>query len=207
MATAFKKIILITIGLFLTALGLRLLAVFDFTFGGTAGIASILTFSSELPWGIWFFLVNLPFFIISLRKLGKWFSVYSLLSITGISMISEVLTVITYVPLPSWLTTIIAALSIGFGVTLVLNNGSSLGGIHILALYLDQRWKINRGISIFVSDLLIILCAGLLVGWSNAVLSVAAIMIASTIIGRYKKTPIKQAVEDEVEEGTYAQSS
>lgn len=207
MATAFKKIILITIGLFLTALGLRLLAVFDFTFGGTAGIASIFTFSSGLPWGFWFFLVNLPFFIISLRKLGKWFSVYSLLSITGISMISEVLMVITHVPFPSWLTTIIAALSIGFGVTLVLNNGSSLGGIHILALYLDQRWNINRGVSIFVSDLFIILCAGFLVGWSNAVLSVAAIMIASTIIGRYKKTPIKQAVEDEVEEGTYAQSS
>lgn len=90
-----------------------------------------------------------------------------------------------------WLATVLAGLCIGFGVTFVLNNGSSLGGIHILALYLDQKWGINRGVSIFISDLSIIVLAGLLVGWGNALLSVFVIFVASTIIGRYKKSPIK----------------
>jgi uncharacterized membrane-anchored protein YitT (DUF2179 family) len=97
-------------------------------------------------------------------------------------------------------------LCIGFGVTLVLNNGSSLGGIHILALYLDQKWEINRGISIFVCDLLIIVLAGVLVGWKNALLSVFVIVVASTIIGRYKKSPIKVPEREQKYEEIHSQS-
>ncbi|MEB1806783.1 MAG: YitT family protein [Bacillaceae bacterium] len=182
----------IIVGLLITSLGLRILAIHHFTFGGTAGVATILDFLTNWSWGILFFLVNLPFFIISIQKLGIRFTISSLVSITAISFISEWFQVFQVTPFPDWLATIVAGLFIGIGVTLVLNNGSSLGGIHILALYLDQKFKINRGITIFASDFLIIFLAGLLVGWSNALLSVAAIFIASSIIGRYKKSPINE---------------
>ncbi len=185
----------VLVGLILTSLGLRLLAMHDLTFGGTAGLATVLTYLSPWSWGILFFLVNLPFFIISWTKLGKWFTFSSLLSITAISVIRDLLDVMPFVSLPLWLATALAGLFIGFGVTLVLNNGSSLGGIHILALYIDQKWGINRGLTIFVSDFLIILFAALLVGWSEALLSVFVIFVASTIIGRYKKSPIPQQAE------------
>ncbi|MFC0470234.1 YitT family protein [Halalkalibacter kiskunsagensis] len=191
MAGWMKMVFLVLVGLFLTSLGLKFLAVHDLTFGGTAGLATILTFVSTWSWGVLFFLVNLPFFWMSFKKLGKWFTISSFMSIIGISFVRDGLDFIPFFSVPLWLATILAGLCIGFGVTLVLNNGSSLGGIHILALYLDQKWKINRGMSIFVCDLLIIVFAGLLVGWANALLSVFVILIASTIIGRYKKSPIK----------------
>ncbi len=186
-----KMVFLVLLGLFLTSIGLKFLAIHELTFGGTAGLATVLTFVSTWSWGVLFFLVNLPFFWMSLKKLGKWFTISSFMSIVGISIVRESLDLIPFFSVPMWLAVILAGLCIGFGVTLVLNNGSSLGGIHILALYLDQKWTINRGISIFVCDLLIIVFAGFLVGWGNALLSVFVIFIASTIIGRYKKSPIK----------------
>ncbi|OLO42888.1 hypothetical protein BTR23_00415 [Alkalihalophilus pseudofirmus] len=193
----FTRWLFIIVGLFITSLGLRILAIHDFTFGGTAGVATVLDFLTNWSWGILFFLVNLPFFIISIKKLGMKFTISSLVSITAISFISEWFQIFQVTPFPDWIATIVGGLFIGIGVTFVLNNGSSLGGIHILALYLDQKFKVNRGVTIFASDFLIIFLAGILVGWSNALLSVGAIFIASSIIGRYKKSPINESTVEE----------
>ncbi|WP_164985173.1 YitT family protein [Ammoniphilus sp. CFH 90114] len=198
MADWLKRLSLVILGLFLTSLGIKVLSISQLTFGGTAGIATIITFISESSWGFWFFIANLPFFIISLSKLGKWFTISSLLSITGISITRDLLDLLALPEINNMvLGSALAGLLIGVGVTFVLNNGSSLGGIHILALYLDERFKINRGITIFLCDLAIILSAAALVGWINALVSTISIIVASTIIGRYKKSPIKEMVEEE----------
>ncbi|WP_052144671.1 YitT family protein [Halalkalibacter okhensis] len=201
-----KMVSLVIIGLFLTSIGLKFLALHELTFGGTAGLATVLTYISPWSWGVLFFLVNLPFFWMSLKKLGKWFTISSFMSIIGISIVRDGLDLLPFFSVPMWLATILAGLCIGFGVTLVLNNGSSLGGIHILALYLDQKWNINRGFSIFICDLSIIVFAGLLVGWGNAFLSVLVIFVASVIIGRYKKSPIKVPTEQPVYEKAQSQT-
>ncbi|MBP3950643.1 YitT family protein [Bacillus suaedae] len=192
MAEKLKLVSFVLTGLLLTSFGLRILATQDLTFGGTAGLATVLTFISPWSWGVLFFLINIPFFWISIKKLGVWFTVSSFMSIIGISLIRDSLDYVQIQTLPVLLVAIIAGLCIGFGVTLVLNNGSSLGGIHILALYADQRWGLNRGLVIFISDLLIIILAGLLAGWGQAIISIFVIFIASMIIGRYKKSPIKE---------------
>ncbi|WP_227936243.1 YitT family protein [Alkalihalobacillus deserti] len=200
MAERMKLVSLVILGLILTSLGLKFLAQHELTFGGTAGLATVLTFLSTWSWGVLFFLVNLPFFWMSFKKLGKWFTISSFMSIIGIAFIRDGLDLIPFFSVPMWLATALAGLCIGFGVILVLNNGSSLGGIHILALYLDQKFKFNRGITIFVCDLSIVVFAGLLVGWGNALLSVFTISVASMIIGRYKKSPIKELVQEEFSE-------
>lgn len=188
-----KKLFFVLVGLLLTSLGLKLLSLNLLTFGGTAGIASILTNITNASWGLWFFIANLPFFFLSIRQLGIWFTISSLLSITLISVVR--------IGLDEWLisfdmnliaTAIISGLLIGVGVTFVLNNGSSLGGIHILGLYLDERFGLNRGLVIFISDSMIILFTLAMVGWQKALISILCIFIASNIIGRYKKSPIKQ---------------
>ena len=186
-----KRVCLIMIGLLLTTLGLKVLLNYHLTFGGTAGFATLLTFSTDLPWSLWFFLVNLPFFLISILKIGKGFTIYSLLSITMISIIDGGLNFLPPLSFPLWTAPILAGFFIGIGVTLVLNNGSSLGGIHILAMYIEQKWKFNRGYVIFACDVFIIVVAIQMVGLQSALLSIVTIFIASFIIGRYKKAPLK----------------
>jgi uncharacterized membrane-anchored protein YitT (DUF2179 family) len=64
-------------------------------------------------------------------------------------------------------------------------------------LYIDKKFGINRGLVLFVCDSLIILFALAMVGWFKALLSIFCIFIASTIIGRYKKSPIKEMQRDQ----------
>ncbi|MCM3442328.1 YitT family protein [Metabacillus halosaccharovorans] len=188
-----KKLSFVLIGLILTSLGIKILSDHHLTFGGTAGISTIFSFLSPLSWGTLFFIVNLPFFLISIRELGKWFTISSLLSITGISLLREWFDqIIPAMELNMLFASILSGLLIGIGVTFVLNNGSSLGGIHILGLYMDKKYRINRGIVLFVCDSMIILLALALVGWLSALFSILCIFIASNIIGRYKKSPIKE---------------
>jgi uncharacterized membrane-anchored protein YitT (DUF2179 family) len=193
-----KKLVFVLLGLVITSLGIKLLADSLLTFGGTAGVATILTYVTNISWGLLFFIVNLPFFFISIQELGKWFTISSLLSITGISFLREWFD--HFIPtfeINIVIAAIIAGLLIGFGVTFVLNNGSSLGGIHILGLYIDKKFGINRGLVLFVCDSFIILFALAMVGWFKALLSILCIFIASTIIGRYKKSPIKEMELDQ----------
>jgi uncharacterized membrane-anchored protein YitT (DUF2179 family) len=195
-----RKLLLVLFGLVLTSLGIKLLSDNNLTFGGTAGIATIFSYLSYISWGTLFFIVNLPFFIISIQELGKWFTISSLLSITGISLLREWFDmIIPVIEINMIFASLISGLLIGIGVTFVLNNGSSLGGIHILGLYIDKKFRINRGLVLFVCDSIIILLALALVGWEKALLSILCIFVASTIIGRYKKSPINELVPDQEE--------
>ena len=192
-----KKLAFVLIGLVLTSLGIKILSDHQLTFGGTAGISTIFSFLSSISWGTLFFIVNLPFFFISIRELGKWFTISSLLSITGISLLREWFDqIIPVMEINMVFGSIISGFLIGIGVTFVLNNGSSLGGIHILGLYIDKKFGINRGLVLFVCDSLIILFALAIVGWISALFSILCIFIASNIIGRYKKSPIKEMNRD-----------
>ncbi|HZH61274.1 MAG TPA: YitT family protein [Metabacillus sp.] len=193
-----KKLVFVLIGLVLTSLGIKILSDHHLTFGGTAGISTIFSFLSPFSWGTLFFIVNLPFFFMSIRELGKWFTISSLLSITGISLLREWFDqIIPVIEINMVFASLISGLLIGIGVTFVLNNGSSLGGIHILGLYIDKKFGVNRGIVLFVCDSMIILFALALVGWVSAIFSILCIFIASNIIGRYKKSPIKVMDRDQ----------
>jgi uncharacterized membrane-anchored protein YitT (DUF2179 family) len=187
-----KKISLVTLALCLTAIGAMILSIHKLTFGGTAGIAFLLSYATPFSWSFWFVVVNLPFFLLSFRLLGRWFTLSTLFSIVGISSIREMLDLFAFFtpvmhPIAASIT---SGVFIGVGLALVLNNGSSLGGIQIFALVLDRKFQINRGISIFISDVIIIVSAAFLLGWSKALASILSIAVASLIIGRYKKTPL-----------------
>ncbi|MED2973237.1 MULTISPECIES: YitT family protein [unclassified Fictibacillus] len=193
-----KKALLVLMGLFLTALGTKLLTVSHLTFGGTAGISTLLTFSTGISWGVWFFVINLPFFILSVKRLGISFSVYTLLCISLISLINEFLKIAPSPGMHPLLIAIASGLIIGTGVVLVLNNGASLGGIHILAVYMDQHLSINRGKTLFLTDFIIVISATLMVGFVHALYSIVTITIASYLAGKFKPQVTKNNDENDL---------
>jgi uncharacterized membrane-anchored protein YitT (DUF2179 family) len=186
--TKIHKIIMIILGLFLTSAGIKLLTVHSLTFGGTAGVATLGSFMSNWSWGILFLVVNLPFFILSIKKLGWTFSLSTFLCILLISVISDLMDYVQFPTINPVLAAVTAGTLIGFGVSFVLNSGASLGGIHILALYLEQKSDINRGVSLFVTDFIIVSSAVVMFGFKNALISIIAITIASFLTGKLKST-------------------
>jgi uncharacterized membrane-anchored protein YitT (DUF2179 family) len=181
-----QKILIILAGLFLTASGMKLLNIHSLTFGGTAGIATLGSFLGNWSWGVLFLLVNLPFFILSIKKLGWTFSLSTFLCILLVSAITDLLDFVHFPIIEPVAASLVAGTLIGTGVSLVLNSGASLGGIHILALYLEQKTKINRGLTLFVTDFAIVSSATVIVGFKNAIISILSITIASFLAGKLK---------------------
>ncbi|HZG86844.1 YitT family protein [Paenibacillus sp.] len=189
-----RKTFLIGLALCITSIGMKLLAVHELAFGGTAGVAFLLSYTTPLPWSFWFAAVNLPFFLLSIRHLGWRFTWSTLTAIMGISLISHTLHRFdwSFPTMPAAIAAVASGICIGAGISVVLNNGSSLGGVQIFALVLDRLHGINRGASIFVTDFLIVAAAAWMLGWSHAAASVLSIAVASLIVGRYKRSPLPE---------------
>ncbi len=92
--------------------------------------------------GMILYLFNIPLFILSFRKLGKAFTIKSIIASTFMSVL------IQFIPIPATpiiedrLTAcILAGVIAGFGSGLTLRNGGSAGGSDILGLYFTQKFE------------------------------------------------------------------
>ncbi len=134
------------IGTNLVALGVVLLKTNGLVTGGTAGLAFLLHYLSGLPIGPMFVLGNLPFFALAWWRMG-W--VFALKSVVAVALIGALIDL-----LPRWLdlgtvaplySAIGGGLMIGMGALAFVRHGASVGGVNILAVYLQQRYGIRAG--------------------------------------------------------------
>jgi uncharacterized membrane-anchored protein YitT (DUF2179 family) len=191
---------LVLVGLFLTALGVKVLNMGNLTTGGTAGLAIVSSYATKLSWGLCFFVINLPFFVLSWRKLGRRWTLSTLAAVATLTLLREWMEPWAFGELhPLW-AALASGLILGSGITLVLNNGASLGGLQILALVLEQKWKINRGLTLMVTDGVIILLAVVLVGWEKALYSILSMAVMNLMIGRMKNKAKRAEAKKVIEE-------
>lgn len=135
------------IGSLLVALGLTLFGNCNLLTGGTAGIAFLLHYTTHLPFGWLFFLVNLPFYWLAVRRIGWEFTIKTFISVTLLSVLTDLaphfLQLAWVSPLYSAVT---GGLLMGVGVLMFIRHHSSLGGVNILAVYLQQvrGWRAGK---------------------------------------------------------------
>src|SRR6218665_1765838 len=133
----------IFISAMVAALGLYLLNHVGLLTSGTAGVAFLLHYAFDIPFGILFFVVNLPFYYLSFRRLGIAFSAKTFAAILLVSAITELerrFLVIQYLD-PFW-AALLGGILIGFGLLGLYRHRASLGGIGILAIYIHDHFKI-----------------------------------------------------------------
>lgn len=132
----------------------------DFTIGGVAGLAIVLSQFTPLSQAIWMAIFNVALLVVGLIILGRHCTirtVYCSLLYTGLIALLEAV-----VPLDGPLTDqpllelVYAILLVGFGGALLFNCGSSSGGTDIVALILKKYTRINVGMALLVIDLLIV---------------------------------------------------
>ncbi|MCM2678482.1 YitT family protein [Echinimonas agarilytica] len=181
-------------GCFLVSLGICFLAASGLLVGGTAGFAFIAHKFMPVSFGFWFFIINLPFFYLAIRQMGKAFAVRSLICIVAVSLMSDVLNYyVSFDALPPLLGAVIAGGLIGIGLILLFRYRSSLGGVNILGLYLEERFNIHSGKVLLASDVLVACCALTLYEIDKVAYSLLGFVVLSSVLGRYhKKAPIQQ---------------
>ena len=129
----FTGVLLISVGVaFFTSAGLLT--------GGTAGWAFLLHYATGIGFGKIFFVLNLPFYWLALRKLGRAFTIKTFAAVLLLSVLTELQTqFLQFSHLQPLYAAIAGGLITGTGFLVLFRHRSSLGGVCILSLYRHDR--------------------------------------------------------------------
>jgi uncharacterized membrane-anchored protein YitT (DUF2179 family) len=134
------------LGSALCALGVTLLRADGLVTGQTAGLGVLLGYVTPYGFGVWFFVLNLPFYVLGWLRMGPRFVAKTALAVTLVSATASALpSVLVIESLSPWVASALAGGVIGVGLLVIFRHGASLGGIGILALWLQERFGIKAG--------------------------------------------------------------
>lgn len=152
---------------------------------GITGLAQILTtlskdiFNVNIPLSLMLYLINIPLFVLAWFKIGKKFTLYTILTVSLSSLFIEIFPEIVLSTDPI-INAIFGGILMGCGIGYGLRSGISSGGLDILSLSIQSKYKgVNVGhISLFFNTI-IVLITGILFGKTYMFYSLLTIFFSS----------------------------
>ncbi len=174
-----QRILFITIGASLMAVGLEIFLVpNDIIDGGIAGISIMLHEITDLPLGLFLFLINLPFLFIGYKQIGKTFAMSTLYGVAVMSIGTFLLHSVPPLTITKVLAAIFGGVILGLGVGLVIRFGGSLDGTEIVAILINKKTPFSVGEIVMFFNFFILLASGFVFEWDSAMYSLIAYFIA-----------------------------
>jgi uncharacterized membrane-anchored protein YitT (DUF2179 family) len=147
--SAVEDILAILTGTLLVSLGVMIFNQVGLFTGGTAGLAFLVHYGTGLPFGTVFFIINLPFYWLAWKRMGWQFTLKTFCSVGLVSFFSSAFPKLIQLseinPLTPFYAAIMGGLLMGVGFIVLFRHQASLGGINILALYLQEKQGIRAG--------------------------------------------------------------
>lgn len=150
--------------------------------GGVVGISIMLSHISGLKLGLFLFVLNLPFFFIGYKQMGKTFTVTSIGAVTLLSIMTTLFTPIPRFTDDLLLASVFGGVILGIGVGLVIRYGGSSDGTEILAVLFNEKTPFSVGEVVMFVNIFILGSAGFVFGWNYAMYSLIAYFIAFKMI-------------------------
>lgn len=183
-----KKLAIVVIGAFLYAAGLNLFLIPANVYAsGFTGVAQPLSSVVDqyapfyISTGVLMFLLNIPIGVLGWLKVGRSFTVYSILSVALTSVFMGILPEMR-LSHDILLNTVFGGVISAIGIGLTLKFGASTGGLDIVSMVL-AKWKDKPvGTYFFILNGIIILTAGLLQGWEKALYTLVALYVTTRVI-------------------------
>ena len=173
------RMIMIAIGAVLMAIGLELFLVPNQILdGGVVGVSIIISHLTGVRLGVFIFLLNIPFFFLGYKQIGKTFALSTLFGITILSLCTSYLHHIDPFTEDLLLSTVFGGIVLGVGVGLVIRHGGSLDGSEILAILFNKSLPFSVGEIIMMINLVIFSVAGFVFTWEQAMYSFLAYFVA-----------------------------
>ncbi|MEK3685283.1 YitT family protein [Paenibacillus sp. FSL R10-2736] len=180
------QILKVLLGTFIVSIGVLILKHSEIITGGTVGLSLSLSYWLGTSFSVTYLLVNIPFYVLSLFKMGWKFTVSTLFAVSALSLMSAAAARLPEFVLPGWFGAAIGGSVMGLGMSYLFLNGSSLGGSNILALIFHKKFGWNPGKVMFVLDGLIIAGSFYSIGLFKGIYSVLSIVILSFMIHLFK---------------------
>ena len=133
-------------GASMASFGVLILTHLGLVTGQTAGLAVLISYITGLGFGPVFFAVNLPFYWLGFLRLGWRFTLKTFTAVGLLSVLTMVLPdVIRFDYLHPAVGAILFGMVTGAGLLALFRHGSSLGGVGIVALYIQDKTGFRAG--------------------------------------------------------------
>jgi len=155
-----EDVLAIATGTLFVSLGITLFKQGGLLSGGTAGVAFLIHYATSLPFGAVFFTINLPFYYLALRRMGWRFTLKTFCAVALVSWLTEVHAHFVHLgSLNPLYAGAIGGTLMGVGFIVLFRHQASLGGVNIVALYLQDKYGIRAGKLQMVVDAGIVLAS------------------------------------------------
>ncbi len=146
----------VVFGVSMASFGIYILTCLGFITGQTAGLAILISYATGWSFGPVFFVVNIPFYWLGYSRFGFQFVFRTFISVLLLSILT------TYFPLVltfDYLEPLTGAVLFGFatgvGLLALFRHGGSLGGIGILALFIQDKTGFKAGYTQLLFDIVL----------------------------------------------------
>jgi uncharacterized membrane-anchored protein YitT (DUF2179 family) len=171
--------IIITIGAIIMGIGLEIFLVPNQVIdGGITGISIMLSYLTGWKLGIFLFTLNIPFFFIGYKQIGKTFAFSTLYGIVVLSITTALLHSVPAFTQDILLASLFGGMILGIGVGIVIRYGGSLDGTEVLAILASKKLPFSVGEIIMFFNLFILGSAGFVFSWDRAMYSILAYFVA-----------------------------
>ena len=150
--------------------------------GGIVGISIMINNLSKIPLGVLTLVLNIPFLIAGMRKLGTKFIIKSAVAMVVFSSSLEIFAPLTDMTRDYLLAVCFGGVFLGIGVGLVIRSGGCLDGTETVAIFLNRRFNLPVGQTVLFINIMIYTTAGFLFGFDRAMYSLLTYFITSKVI-------------------------
>ncbi|SEL66300.1 Uncharacterised 5xTM membrane BCR, YitT family COG1284 [Pseudoxanthomonas sp. GM95] len=128
------------------SLGLAVFAKGGLMIGGMAGVAFLTHYAFGWNFGLMFVLVNLPFYWLSVRRMGWEFTLKTFAAVAACGVLTDLLPRwAPYAQVTPLYSALVGGALVGMGILFFIRHHASLGGVGILAVYLQRAHGISAG--------------------------------------------------------------
>jgi uncharacterized membrane-anchored protein YitT (DUF2179 family) len=151
--------------------------------GGVSGLATVVYHLSGLSVGLVMLLINIPLFLLGIKKLGFVFGLRSLVATIYLSFAVDILqryvSPVTQDPL---LAALYGGIIMGVGLGIAITNGGTTGGTDLAAVLVHRFLGLSVGATLLVIDAIVIVIAGFFFSLELAMYSALALFVATKLL-------------------------
>ena len=183
----------ILLGTLLLSFGVTLYSEAMLITGGVAGTSLLVEFGTPLTFGPVFFVLNLPFYALSILRMGWGFTLRTFACIALISGLTRLIPLwVDISMLDPIFASVMGAAMMGVGLVVLLRHRAGIGGVTILSQFLQDKGIIRAGLFQLIVDLTILVVALFMLPLKLVALSIVGAFVLNLTVainhkpGRYR---------------------
>ena len=165
------------------SLGLAVFAQGGIMIGGMAGVSFLLHYGLGWNFGLVFVLANLPFYWIAVRRMGWEFTLKTFAAVGACGLLTDLLPRWAgYAYMDTAYSALVGGSLCGLAILFFIRHRASLGGVGILAVYLQRERGISAGKVQLAFDTVLMMAAFFVLSPSKVLYSALGSLVLSLVL-------------------------